>query len=168
MRPPLKERFEAKISPEPTSGCWLWTGYVNYGGYGKISMPGKRVKSAHRVSWEIRHGAIPEGKMVCHHCDVRKCVNPDHLFLGTVRENADDMKRKGRSLSGERNRCARLTREQADEIKSLLAKGGLRQREIAARFGISIATVSLIKRGKVWRENNADGNATTNLSAATA
>lgn len=152
MKRTLKERFLAKVSPEPTSGCWLWKGYINPGGYGVISMPGKRSRSAHRIAWTLFCGAIPADLMVCHRCDVRACVNPDHLFLGTVAENAADMKRKGRSRSGERNARARLTLDQVRAIKKLLVQPEARARAIAERFNVSIATISAIKRGKIWRD----------------
>lgn len=142
----------AKVRVMPRSGCWLWQGYINPGGYGVISMPGKKSRSAHRIAWTLFHGAIPAGLMVCHRCDIRECVNPDHLFLGTVAENAADMKRKGRSRSGERNARAKLKLKQVTRIKELLARPGARARTIAKRYNVSISTISAIKRGKIWRE----------------
>jgi len=109
----LEERFEAKVMPEPNSGCWLWVGSWNQDGYGGIAVPGRGHERAHRVSWEIAHGSIPLGLMVLHSCDTPPCVNPAHLFLGTQLHNMRDAAKKGRintaGLSRRNDRLARLT-----------------------------------------------------------
>ena len=93
----VQERIENRIVKDP-SGCWLWQGYTQKG-YGRISV-GNKNKRVHRVYWEILNGPILNDLFVCHHCDVPCCVNPTHLFLGTQKENIQDMVRKGRgSLS---------------------------------------------------------------------
>ena len=92
----LRERFERNFIPEPNSGCWLWLLSL-CNGYGRIyDLQNKRGALAHRLSWEIHRGAIPSGLWVLHKCDVRSCVNPDHLFLGTGLDNMTDMIAKGR------------------------------------------------------------------------
>lgn len=151
MKLTLQQRFEAKITREPTSGCWLWMGTREASGYGHFSVDRRRMR-AHRMAWTLYRGEIPPGKFVCHHCDVPECVNPDHLFLGTPQENSTDMKRKGRHRRGEQHHAARLTRNQVDEIRKLLKEGKLLQREIAALYGICCETVGNIKRGKNWRQ----------------
>lgn len=89
------ERFEQKIMPEPMSGCWLWTASLNDGGYGLFCLDGKD-RTTHRVSWRLYRGEIPEGLCVLHKCDTRACVNPDHLFLGTYKDNNNDCVAKKR------------------------------------------------------------------------
>lgn len=94
-----KIRFERSYYPEPNTGCWIWGMSVRTGrrgGYGQIKV-GKKMVSAHRISYLIHKGEIPKDLQVLHSCDVRSCVNPDHLFLGTQQENMDDMINKGRA-----------------------------------------------------------------------
>lgn len=81
--------------PEPNSGCWLWMRSYDEDGYGQVHHNGKRYRT-HRLAWELYRGEIPNGLLVLHKCDVTACVNPDHLFLGTVQDNATDRVRKGR------------------------------------------------------------------------
>lgn len=88
------KRFMKSVSPEPMSGCWIWTGAMQ-NAYGKIRVMMKDVR-AHRASWEIHKGPIPNGVCVLHACDTPLCVNPSHLFLGTQTENMDDRQKKGR------------------------------------------------------------------------
>jgi len=97
-RTPLEDRFWQHVFPEPNSGCWLWVGYTNKG-YGFISTGGYGggLKAAHRLSWELHKGPIADGYLVCHRCDVRCCVNPEHLFIGTQLDNIRDMYSKGRA-----------------------------------------------------------------------
>lgn len=93
---PLFERFWRYVAKG--DGCWLWVGSKNGPGYGKIGAGGKggRTVMAHRISWEIANGPVPEGLHVCHHCDVPACVRPDHLFVGTRSDNMRDAESKGR------------------------------------------------------------------------
>lgn len=83
---------------EITDGCWLWQGRVGTHGYGMLSHNGK-LTTAHRVSYVLKYGDIPSGMIVCHHCDVRRCVNPEHLFLGTHLDNMRDCVAKGRHVA---------------------------------------------------------------------
>jgi hypothetical protein len=140
--------FLRYLSPEPNSGCWLWTGPVRnnrspYGQYGR--------RPAHRYSYERQFGPIPDGCFVCHRCDTPSCVNPDHLFVGTPMDNSQDCVRKGRNPRGVTNRGGgKLTEAQVTDIRRRYSGGAL-QRDIAAAFGVSQPMVSSITRGASWR-----------------
>lgn len=135
-----------------TDGCWLFRGHIDGIGYGRLPALGEN--KAHRVSWIVHRGRIPFGMNVLHKCDVRNCVNPDHLWLGTQAENVRDMYSKGRNrvvaLHGERNPMARLTRTQVDEIRAMVAAGA-KQRDACKKFNVSPMTVSRIVRGEAWK-----------------
>lgn len=147
----LLARFHAQYEPEPNSGCWLWTAsIVSGGGYGNFWWKGER--RAHRASWRIHHGEIPDGMSVCHRCDVPSCVNPDHLWLGTNIENIADRHAKGRdpATHGERHGMSILT---ADEVMRIRARraAGARRDVLATDFGVSVATIKKIIGGHTWR-----------------
>lgn len=138
-------------------GCWLWLRSANINGYGCFGIEHGKSRLAHRVAWELTYGPIPDGLFVCHTCDVRLCVRPTHLFLGSHADNMADMSAKGRAPKSSLGQCgplapnAQLTLEQVIEIKSLLAAGQSQQR-IADTVGKSQSTISLIARGKTWAE----------------
>ena len=140
----LRRRFMAKVSPEPTSGCWLWTGGVSGVGYGMISVGKRVVIGAHRASWLLHRGPIPEGMQLCHKCDVRCCVNPDHLFVGTRSDNMQDCLRKGR------NPIAKIDEEVVRRVLTLEAIGTSRRR-IRWLTGLDEHRISAIASGKSWR-----------------
>ncbi len=156
----LVERFNAKWKADPETGCWMWTAStVGPGGYGQIKLPGQRKQiPAHRLSYLIHRGEIPEGMEVCHRCDVRGCVNPEHLFVGTSQDNHDDMVAKDRHTRGERGAYAKLTEEQVLKILAML-KRGKSQRVIAKAFGVGQMQVSRIKRGVRWAHLNPEPSA---------
>ena len=176
-RPTIEQKFWSRV--KKSNGCWEWIGLILNTGYGQISWKGKDW-SAHRVAWILTNGEIPPGLYICHKCDNRKCVRPDHLFAGTQRENIDDMVAKGRSLKGDRNparrhpermprgenhglrknpmRAARGTKNgnsrlsEAD-VLSLRAdrKLGLTYDALASKYEIDRTTVMQIARRITWR-----------------
>lgn len=135
---------------EKTETCWLWTGSKCGLGYGRHGGKYIKEKRVHRHSWTLHNGEIPEGMHVLHKCDVRNCVNPDHLFLGTHADNMKDMKIKGRRKgvnSGEKNGRAKLNNKKADEIRELYKKG-LSQQEIAGMYGVAQQQISKVIQNK--------------------
>lgn len=145
--------FWAKVAKGPD--CWEWTGAVTGGGYGKLTRDGRTV-AAHRTAWELVNGPIPRGEgyhgvCVLHRCDNRRCVRPEHLFLGTQLANCRDRDTKGRinDRAGTKNGRARFTEDQVREIRSL--RGRITQREVAARFGTTAARISEIQRRATWK-----------------
>lgn len=152
---PLEVRFWAKV--RKSDGCWTWTGRPNESGYGSIrpnptemGHPLPKVL-AHRLSWQLHFGTIPDGLEVCHTCDNPPCVNPGHLFLGTHADNIEDMRRKGRarSANGSAHTSAKLTDEAVREIRRTNRPGG-NTRELARRFGVTSKTIRRIAVGDGW------------------
>ena len=135
-------RFLAKICFGP-SDCWLWRASRDGGGYGTVAYRG-RVSKAHRVSWCLFRSEIPPGIKVLHKCDVRNCVNPDHLFLGTQADNVQDMMKKGRQRTtpkyGEQNPMSRLTAHEVLEMREIRQRTGMSAKRLGERFGVSTMT----------------------------
>jgi hypothetical protein len=155
---PLNERFWSKVDKSGgENSCWLWTAYRNEDGYGKIGWNG-HAQSAHRISYLLTYGEIPDGLQVLHNCpegDNPACVNPRHLWLGTHQDNMDDMARKGRRKStsqpGEKHGRHKLTEQQVLEIRQRYALGGISQRALGELYGVAQWTVGLIVNHKHWR-----------------
>ncbi len=133
------------------TGCWIWRGKRTPTGYGKIYVHGRGWELVHRLAWERSRGRrVPFGMMVLHQCDVRDCYNPEHLCAGYHGQNMAERDWRGRTARGERNGGGgKLTAEAVREIRAAAA-GGERQRDIARRFGISSALVSLIVSRRYW------------------
>ena len=128
--------------------CWLWRGRRNGRGYGNISIKG-RTTNAHRAAYMLFVGPVPKGMNVCHTCDNRICVNPNHLFIGTQHDNMQDAKRKGRTTLGEKNGRAKLTDSDVRVIVRRIDIGHS-QCAIAQDFGVTYQTIGNIQRGVRW------------------
>jgi len=134
-----EDRFMAKVSPEPNSGCWLWTGGVASNGYGMFWLDGK-VDTAPRQSYRMFCGEIVDDLHIMHKCDVKLCVNPDHLSLGTNAENTFDKQKKGRAAK-------KLTPAEVLKMRSMAT---LSKRKLAKQFDVDRRMVQFILRGRNW------------------
>ena len=146
-----RERFNRNYEPDPNSGCWLWTGTIIKGtGYGQIQV-GKRAIGAHRFSWMLHCDEIPPGMSVLHKCDVRCCVNPAHLWIGTASDNMRDMIEKGRGRApfGEQAGSAKLRAADIPPIMDRLANGEACA-AIAADYGLTDCAITAIREGVSW------------------
>lgn len=132
------------------NGCIEWTASTRENGYGQFSIKvGEKFKSVstHRFAYQLAFGPIPEGRMVCHSCDNRRCVNPDHLFLGSHSENMADMATKRRAASGSRHGMVKLTESDVAIIRGSSERGV----SLARRFGVTPANISAIRLGQTWK-----------------
>jgi hypothetical protein len=147
-----------KPNPDPLwsrvergDGCWLWRGALLPNGYGILRIRARSSSNiyAHRLAWELVNGEIPAGLFVCHRCDVRNCVRPDHLFLGTTTDNMRDMVAKRRQAHGERHGRAKLSAASVAEIR-LALQAGASCAALGARYGVSDTVVGRIGREELW------------------
>lgn len=156
----LESRFWAKVDQRGKDDCWNWTAYHKKTGMGygsvMITYAARQThRPAHRVAYELTKGPIPAGLLVLHKCDNPLCVNPNHLFTGTVKDNTQDMMQKGRSrahyLMGSKNYRAKITEAQAIEIKNKYQPRKYGCKQLAEEYGISFQAVWLIVTGKGWK-----------------
>jgi hypothetical protein len=150
---PVAERFWEKVARRDDNECWEWTGATRQFGYG--SMRGEKgTVSAHRFSYELHYGPIPDGMHVCHSCDNPPCVNPGHLFLGDGLANTRDMDSKGRRMNpdrkGEFHSQAKLTASQVIKIRQL-AQEGKTSAELGRQYKMADSTIRAIVRRRLWR-----------------
>lgn len=160
---PASERFARHYRVNGQTGCWNWQGHISPSGYGSFRIyPRARCAiGAHRASWLLHRGGIPEGQLVCHRCDNKKCVNPEHLFVGSYTDNMKDAAKKGRMnwshetrlkimprlLRGEKHHQAKLSEREVLTIRGSDEKGT----DLARQYDVSNKSISRIKRGTVWR-----------------
>lgn len=140
-------RFWAKV--DKSGDCWLWTASTAVG-YGQFFPARRTMVYAHRLSYELAFGPIPEGLQVCHTCDNRRCVNPAHFFLGTHKDNADDRERKGRSPRGAARPNAKLDEAKVRAIRARVAVGE-RQAALAREYGVAAGTIQRIIERRSWK-----------------
>lgn len=151
------DRFWSKI--KKTDTCWLWTGGSSRGGYGVFVLRKPDRAYAHRFSWYLENGDIPDGLLVLHRCDIPSCVRPDHLFLGTQQDNMDDMIAKGRQMdyrarvprnqNGSKNNMAKLTDDQVFQIR-LRREAGEGPVALAREYGVTYGNIWKIVTGRGW------------------
>lgn len=155
----VESRFWPKVMMAlDWESCWTWKGAKRRSGsdtYGGFKLKSYLSARAHRVAYALYHGRSPGPLLVCHHCDNPECVNPVHLFLGTVQDNSDDMVRKGRHrmppAKGEQNGAAKLSAADVEAIRAKIT-GGLTNVKIAAQYGVTHSMISRIRRGRAWGE----------------
>ena len=133
--------------PEPNSGCQLWLGSVKRTGYGTVKSKAQGQLLTHRAAWQVAFGPIPHGMHVLHKCDVRSCVNPAHLSLGTNLQNIADKVAKGRQCRGAMNGNALLT----DDIVRAIRRDPCNNREAARIYGVSYYTIWDVRTGRSWK-----------------
>jgi len=152
-------RFWTRVIIRQPDDCWEWMEGKTWAGYGAVNTKQGQYK-AHRLAWELSHGPIPDGIFVLHTCDNPACCNPHHLFLGTQTDNMADMNQKGRhgktghkpgEQKGERNYNAKLNQKSVNQIKKLLQIGSYTHEQIAKKFDVSRATISMIHIEKNWK-----------------
>lgn len=148
------EKFWKNVNK--SGDCWIWTGYKDYDGYGRIELNYRNL-GAHRVSWELDRGKkIPQGMLICHHCDNPSCVNPKHLFSGTHKDNAKDAVAKGK-MRGESMFTSRLKENDVLKIRKEYKKAGghgsrtLLARRLSKEFGVHYTTIINAATGSTWK-----------------
>lgn len=137
--------FKDKYEVDPISGCWNWVGWLSENGYGRFEVNKKKVYG-HRYSYHTLVHPLSEGDVVMHKCDNRKCVNPEHLVVGTHSDNHADMVSKGRNAKGTSHGISKLT--ETDVIN--ICKSKSTQRKLAKDYGVSQTAVWSIKTGRCW------------------
>lgn len=142
----LMDRFFSRFV-KLDNGCWQWRSHTDKDGYGILPGTNQNTR-AHRLSYEMHHGKIPDGLIVCHHCDNPGCVNPDHLFIGTQKDNAQDALKKGRHYIGEKNGRSKLTRQNIEEILNSKLNG----QQLAEKFRVTRSTINNVRRGVTWKK----------------
>lgn len=147
-------RFLSHVALGKSEDCWEWTGFTKWNGYGEVCIHYKKY-TAHRIAWVIAKGGIPDGMVVCHTCDNRKCVNPNHLFLGTQADNLADMRSKGRyrppnRRTGVDHPMAKLTNKDVLEIRDKYKPFQVTSRMLAEEYGVSITQIKYIIQRKYW------------------
>lgn len=157
------DRFWPKVNK--TDGCWLWTAAKFRFGHGAFQLNGQACK-AHRIAYELTYGPIPAGMLVCHQCDNPSCVRPDHLWLGTIKDNNNDRHTKGRTHpgrntrsgyklppgahAGERNSHAKLTEQQVTEIRQRYTSEVVAAQQLADEYNVSVYTIHKVTGGETW------------------
>lgn len=149
-----RDRLMARSVKNSETGCWEWSGCRNKAGYGRLSDGHGNTMYAHRQSYEVFKGSIPNGHLVCHTCDNPSCVNPGHLFSGTVQENSDDMVRKGRQntdgMPGEKHGRATLTNAMARKMAEEIRVTCTPIQDIAKKYGVSNHVAYQLNTGRNW------------------
>lgn len=137
---------------EDETSCWEWQGSKKSSGYGEIGNGKGGLILTHRCSWELECGDIPKGMHVLHRCDNKVCVRPEHLFLGTLSDNTQDMLRKGRApdRKGSKHPNAKITEIEARKIRNLYASGQFTMKEIGRLFFMTRSNIGYIVSGKAW------------------
>ncbi len=148
----LEQRFWEKVEIKGLLDCWEWKGSKTNGGYGTLSRD-KKWWLAHRLVWTMTYGDIPKGLLVLHKCDKPPCVNPNHLFLGTQRDNMHDMAAKGRMVQGVDRSLAKLdpgiVAKCVEEIRS-----GVTYKVLSERYGASRSAINNAVLGKTWKRES--------------
>ena len=147
----MPKRFWRKVSVGSPDECWMWNASKDICGYGTFQIGVKSSVKAHRLSWQFHNGRHPGNMNVCHHCDRPACVNPAHLFLGTQKDNMEDMSKKGRhhDVRGEAHHLVKITNEQVLELRRRVREGESATK-VGKEFGICKSTACRIANRTYW------------------
>lgn len=151
---PIDKRFWSKVDQSAgPDACWPWTGHKQPKGYGAFSI-GRKFIGAHRFSYILAHGSIPDGLYICHHCDNPSCVNPSHLFAGTMSDNSIDMYKKGRRIfigkKGQEHPRAKLTNQDVVNIREEYVPEKVSVYKLAEKYNVSSSAIFAIIKHRSW------------------